>query len=504
MSAWRRGTIMLAGGVLLVGSLASAAIPKSPGGTTGRTTFDDMQSVNINQVSMIVMNNGSIAFNPVTLNAGLEYPKGSGMTAVFAAGLWLGAIVDGGIRTTVSDYSSDWRPGNVVGGVAADPSLAQYKVYRLERVYLNTPARDAALADYNAGAVPYGAPPVSVLGDGTLSVLGDQMLWSVYNDLGKLGVNPLSSLLPVGIEVQQTTWASDVAGSGGRMVFTRYRMIQRGASPATNMFFGFWTDPDLGGFADDLVGCDTTLSLAYCYNATNSDLVYGSAPPAFGVRMTQGPYSSALGARLQATAVIGYVNGGDPVNSVEAYRSLSGLNRDGTPIINPTTGQPTRFMYSGDPVAATGWLDSSPSDRRVMLSSGPFSMAPGDTQEVVIAIVIGQASNRLASLTALRFSTSVLDATRPLPARLALGPPQPNPGRGVVTLSLSLPTEGEATLELLDIAGRRVHMKSLGSLPAGTHAIPLDLARVRRAPGIYFVRVTHHEQSVTQRLVVLD
>src|SRR2546422_4477557 len=31
---------------------------------------------------------------------------------------------------------------------------------------------------------------------------------------------------------------------------------------------------------------------------------------------------------------------------------------------SPVTGDPTYFMVSGDPVAGTGWLDTSPSDRR--------------------------------------------------------------------------------------------------------------------------------------------
>src|SRR5690606_23392248 len=77
-----------------------------------------------------------------------------------------------------------------------------------------------------------------------------------------------------------------------------------------------------------------------------------------------------------------------------------------------------RFQVAGDPVARTGWLDSNPADRRLMLSAGPFRMEPwtdtdGDgkpevgepgVQEVVCAVVVGQGRDRLTSITAMKFN----------------------------------------------------------------------------------------------------
>jgi hypothetical protein len=50
----------------------------------------------------------------------------------------------------------------------------------------------------------------------------------------------------------------------------------------TDMYIGLWTDPDLGGAGDDLVGCDPENNLFYCYNSTNSDSDYGQFVPAVG------------------------------------------------------------------------------------------------------------------------------------------------------------------------------------------------------------------------------
>lgn len=79
-----------------------------------------------------------------------------------------------------------------------------------------------------------------------------------------------------------------------------------------------------------------------------------------------------------------YINGTDPAILTESYGYMNGLAKDPntgemTPMINPTTGQPTRFAVSGDPTTMTGWVDAAASDRRLMLSAGPFTMAPGDT-----------------------------------------------------------------------------------------------------------------------------
>jgi len=37
-----------------------------------------------------------------------------------------------------------------------------------------------------------------------------------------------------------------------------------------------------------------------------------------------------------------------------------------------------------------------------MVSTGPFTMVPGDTREVAFAVIVGQGVDRLASITSLR------------------------------------------------------------------------------------------------------
>jgi hypothetical protein len=124
-----------------------------------------------------------------------------------------------------------------------------------------------------AGAVPHGAPfknyrlpNPTVPGDSVdvpgPDVVGDMMMWSVYNDADPANhTNDAGGSAPLGVEVQQTTFAFNRQGALGNIVFLKWLVINKGTNQLDSMFVSMWSDPDLGGAADDLVGCDTTLSL---------------------------------------------------------------------------------------------------------------------------------------------------------------------------------------------------------------------------------------------------
>src|SRR5262250_2401731 len=107
-----------------------------------RSIIDNSERIDINNISMVVTNTGSFAYDKATGNAGLEFPKGTLKTAVFAAGLWLGAQVGGQVRVAVSEYSDEYGPGAMVGTASDDPTKAEYKVYKLNRRYTDTATRD--------------------------------------------------------------------------------------------------------------------------------------------------------------------------------------------------------------------------------------------------------------------------------------------------------------------------------------------------------------------------
>jgi len=68
-------------------------------------------------------------------------------------------------------------------------------------------------------------------------------------------------------------------------------------------------------------------------------------------------------------------------------------------------------------------------------------------------------------------------------------------------VALSLPSGAPARLELLDLSGRRVLVRSLDGLGPGEMQVRLDAAGVR--PGLYFVKLTQGAQSQVTRACVI-
>ena len=86
--------------------------------------IDTAKKLDANQLSMFVTNIGSFAYDLGAQNSGLEFPKGTGKTCVYAAGLWMGAKVGSDVRVTVAEYSQEFAPGPMIGGGPA-PGIAR-------------------------------------------------------------------------------------------------------------------------------------------------------------------------------------------------------------------------------------------------------------------------------------------------------------------------------------------------------------------------------------------
>lgn len=412
--------------------------------------------LNINNISTVIKNDGFADIDAQELNSGLVYPKGSGKTAVFQSGLLWGAIYAGQVRVGGSTFSSGLQPGKIVSpGVAEDPALAKNRIYRVRPDYrtadLSAEIRDEGGSeagirtqyetDWNEWPVGDGAPYDDVDSNGiydpTVDIPGvpgsNQTVWYVCNDLDPSLTTALYGSNPMGIEMQVTMWAYSQQGALGNMNFRKYLLINKSTTAFDSMFVSQWSDVDLGNATDDFAGCDTSLSLGYVYNSSANDATYAPLPPpAVGFDFFQGPIvpdasSTAIfrgriinGYRnLPMTAYYYFARGDatvtDPTlgsyeGTLQFYNFLRGrVGRTGQLFVDPNTNQSTTFVLPGDPTTRAGWVDGQilpPGDRRIGLSSGPFVMAPGDTQEVVVAQIVAGAlpgTDRLSAIGLLKF-----------------------------------------------------------------------------------------------------
>jgi hypothetical protein len=491
----RRTCAFLALALLLIPAVLHARAPVRARAPQQPHVTDLARKSDTNQLNSVVTNIGSFGFDLTTGNSGVLYPRGTTNGVLFAGGLWLVGEVAGtdDLRAAIAEYSMEYGPGPILGGIF-DPSRPQDVVWKVTRwrgdpqdsAHVDrTPAEMAAdptldpvahhaWSEYLANAAPYGAPtriyrlPVTDTPDPSDSVdvagpdvQGDVMLWSVFNDLDPANhTNSAGSTAPFGVEVQCTMFAYDDPGPLGRTVFIRHRIINKSSTAYDSVYTGVWSDPDLGGFSDDLVGCDPVRNLGYCYNATNSDPVYGSTPPAVGFTLLASP-SGPTGGPLAMRSFNKYISGTDPNSALEVHRYVQGLLPDGSPIIDPITGLPTTFVHAGDPVTLTGWVDSSPADRRMLLASGAFTMAPGDTHEVFAAMMVGQGSDRLSSIVNLRCTADYVDGF--VNAGFPDPPPPPDPNCAQVEIALNCPRPASYWAD---------------ECPTGTLLTPADLSAI--------------------------
>ncbi|HZY10729.1 MAG TPA: T9SS type A sorting domain-containing protein [Bacteroidota bacterium] len=263
----------------------------------------------------------------------------------------------------------------------------------------------------------------------------DQVLWFASNDLDPDVSRRLYGSRPIGIEMQVTCWAYARSDELNNVIYQRYRFIYKGTATTPpnavidSMYIAKWVDPDLGDFKDDLVACVIEKNLGFVYNSSSSDFEFNKfdlVPAVVGYDMLQGPRIKKIGstARWNLSTIKNYENLpmtsfsyftqvtrttdvtlGSYTSTREWWNLLRGYRA--RPLANPrcfsdpTTDECTKYELWGDPQTYRGWVDGRQDpagDRRFAMSSGPFSMAVGDTQEVVIGLMVAMGSDNRAGI----------------------------------------------------------------------------------------------------------
>jgi len=557
----------------------------------------DYKFIAANEIKMWIGNNGDGSHDPINSD-GFFWPGGNcaDISSVFEDGFVYGGIVDSLVNVNGSTYRQGWQPGNILDdGTAADPNDPKFKIWKIKNGWEYMPAsiiRNKYEYDYNNWPVELGAPWIDVDGNGTFSreidkpeLLGDEVLFHVSNDLDPEITSFTYGSPPIGLEFQVTVWAHNTSDFLKDVVFKKYVMINKSGKTIKDMYFSYWADIDMGFAEDDFIGCDTLLNLAYQYNGDNYDgdiltdeyydrkSYYGFAPPAVGHMIVQGPTVPVTGqdsAKYKNRWIKEYTNlglssftfyiGGDPIYSdpdlgvysgtLKIYNNMSGLGWEGDPFINPRTGNPTKFCLSGDPVGETGWYEgpgypngNRAGDRRYIMSSGPFDVAPGDTQEVVYAIFMARGSDNIQSVAELKNTARAIqdywdnviytnvgnENSDVLPTQFALNQNYPNPFNPTTTIRYSIPSpvisnpfgderspnnneispptswtrnnKINVQLVVFDILGRQVKTLVNEKKKKGNYTVQFDASNL--SSGVYFYRLKSGNLIKTRKMLLL-
>jgi hypothetical protein len=196
-------------------------------------------------------------------------------------------------------------------------------------------------------------------------------------------------------------------------------------------------------------------------------------------------------------------------------------------------------MYSGDPVSRTGWTAYHPSpnitflsnngdfwggDLRFYMNMGPFTMALGDTQEVVIAMIASPAPTSAENATWLKNRAKYVRAIYPnlgdyvaafvtgvsqnsnIPQEFTLDQNFPNPFNPTTQIRFTNPQAGQVKLSVFDLLGRETKVLYQGTLNAGEHTLTWhgrNTSGEAMPSGVYFCRLTQGDRQITRKMLLI-
>ena len=519
--------------------------------------------LNAGNVRARILNNGSLFYrgSPFVY----EVPKGGGKHAIFNTTMWVAGFVDKELRAAAALYGWwEFWPGPIdeEGRPPADCSVYDH-LWEVRRddiqAYKNTGVAPLALMEW-----PWhlGAPVVD--GDGNPDnynleggdlpeLLGDQTIWWVMNDRGN--VHRRTDSVPIGLEVHGTAFAFEHPGYISNQTFYRFKLINKNRRPFEDAYFGLFMDADLGDFGDDYRASDSLLHLAYQYNSDNFDddpsLGYGENPPAVGFTFLKGALAEGdaydndrdgeidePGERIGMNSAHFWIDGGgvyrSPVTPEHFYNYMQARWKDSTrltfggyghPISSNEVRTPTNFSYSGDPVTGAYWSEFNVDnegtanyigDRQVSAASGPFTLQPGESQDIHVAFVWSRGSSNLDSVVKLKqevasihevsdllFEPTRIDAdlSSAQPVREVLGFDQnfPNPFDGSTTLRYSLPKVMTVRLAVYDVLGREVALLVDEVQETGIYEVDFNAGLL--PGGVYIARIELDHLRFSKRMV---
>ncbi len=317
-----------------------------------------------------------------------QWPAASGVEYLYAGGIWVAGKVWG-----IPHVSTAYPDRELLPGPRATDTV--YRSFAGAPGSLRSPA--FGVDDDGDGAVD--EDPLNGLdddGDGSVdedfAATSDQMFRCVYRDDYEESLIVSPDHHPLGVEIVQESyqWENDRVDD---FVGLEYTVINVGRELLTGVYLGFYADPDVAsrsasrGYLDDVVdhldmlacydrrpySLPIPLMMGIAYDKDGDEHTDTPAPGHFGVMLlgyeTDGTWATAPGLvyLLSWNSFAGnapFSEGGEPVNDDQRYLLMS------TPGVDEVTDREA--------------------DYRMLLSTGPFLLAPGDSAVVRFALVAGE------------------------------------------------------------------------------------------------------------------
>ena len=503
-------------------------------------TFFDFDSLNVNNLETVVSNQGSMRSRWISM------PVSTNNQIIYDQGPWFVGKINGEPILSIIQWFSCWNysPGPIIQNSAAmlthpEDSL-RYRVYKISK------GDDQSNPDYAEWPTDFGAP-VDQYGNPLIN--GSQTLWTSFNSLDSTAINSnwIQPLKTSPIEIHQKFFCregnqNDFTDIFSNVIFMEWEFINKSNYSIDSAYIGFWSDIDFWAL-ENRPAIDTLRQLGYCWSEEDTTFE-GTHPPAVGYSMLYGPIvqDQNSNAIFKGKVVNGFKNlelnsfrgiaddshidslTGRVRSMMDAQNQARGLTSNGYPIINPITNQPTTFPFSGDPLTGEGWIYNTwtSGGAGFVFFSGPFNMAPNDTQWAMIALIPAYGNTGLNSIELLREKTDLIrnlsydslafgsinysitnveDNDKVIPENFSLSQNYPNPFNPNTKISWQSPVSGHQTLKVYDVLGNEVATLVNEYKPAGIYNVQFTMNNL--ASGIYFYRLQAGSFIQTKKMLLI-
>lgn len=302
-----------------------------------------------------------------------------------------------------------------------------------------------------------------------------QVVPSVFSDFDVDGkFNDAVAPSPIGIETHHKAFAWTQTGSR-KYVIVEYTMKNTTVSTVSNLYAGVITDWDVMNYSMNKADFNAGLKMGYIWSTETNGLYVGTK-----LLTSTAP--------VVHYAIDNVTGGGGGVDATA-----------GTPEFD--TGE--KYLVLSTNRQQAGNTQVSGNDVMNCVSSGPFTILPGDSVKVAFALLAG---DDLTDLNA-----SALDAQNNYNGspsgtvllnesqQLSLGL-YPNPATEELYLNMNLPADGNADLKIFNLLGQEITTVTSQEYAAGKHYLKINVADL--ATGIYTIKLTCGEESVTRKVVI--
>jgi serine protease len=300
--------------------------------------------------------------------------------------------------------------------------------------------------------------------ENTVNPISEKDLYGKFNDSN--AATPLEAV----VDHRFFAWSTP---GDDKYVIVEYKFHNTSATTWTNFYVGLFADWDIQTYANNKCDEVPALKLGYSYHTAVNGL-YG------GMKVLSHTPFNHYGLDNIAGGGGGIdIGDTDGYSLVDKYATLS-------------TGR-----------ATAGTATANGGDVHDVVSTGPFTVAAGDSVTVAFALLGGDNLadiSQSATNAQIKYDGVILP-TKKVQNKTFLAQNIPNPVSSRTQIVLDLPESGDITLTLNDITGKELQNIYTGKAAEGTHTYDLDLSTLPN--GTYVYTLTSGSETFSQRLVVL-